>query len=401
MVPMASLQILVAIFFALSTCYLLAKFFGQPSISGRYASVDGLRGYLAFFVFLHHSSVWFFYLKTGRWVVPPSKLHTHLGQSSVALFFMITAFLFFSKVLTTKKEGIDWGNFLVSRFMRLVPLYGFVMLIMLIVVGYLSNGVLNEPVYSVLKTAVKWTLFTVFGGPDLNGVKETSIILAGVTWSLPYEWFFYLALPVLSLATRNFVPLPYLLLSCGGIAVFAMLGLNVTILMSFLGGIGASFLVKKDGFRCFARTNTASIIIIICLATTIGFYSTAYSAVPLLLLSIAFALIASGNNLFGILVCTPARVLGEMAYSIYLLHGIVLFIVFTFIVGSPVSKEMSYFDHWLLITAITPVLLLISFVTFKIIEIPAMRNSGRVTIWLRTNLTLPNKRPTDIIKVNI
>lgn len=32
---------------------------------GRFAAIDGLRGYLAFGVFLHHSCIWFFYLLHG------------------------------------------------------------------------------------------------------------------------------------------------------------------------------------------------------------------------------------------------------------------------------------------------------------------------------------------------
>jgi hypothetical protein len=47
---------------------------------------------------------------------------THLGQMSVALFFMITAFLFWGRVLDRGKT-IDRTEFIVSRLYRLYPVY--------------------------------------------------------------------------------------------------------------------------------------------------------------------------------------------------------------------------------------------------------------------------------------
>lgn len=77
---------------------------------GRNDSIDGLRGYLAFFVFLHHSLVWYFYIKTGSWNVLDSHFYNHLGQTSVVFFFMITGFLFYAKLLNKDKilTGLDY-----------------------------------------------------------------------------------------------------------------------------------------------------------------------------------------------------------------------------------------------------------------------------------------------------
>ena len=95
--PVNPLAALACLFAALATSFLLLKRFGFPRQSARFASIDGLRGYLAFFVFLHHACIWYFYLQTGEWGRPPSNLYSHLGRSSVVLFFMITGFLFFTK----------------------------------------------------------------------------------------------------------------------------------------------------------------------------------------------------------------------------------------------------------------------------------------------------------------
>jgi len=200
--PINPLPALVSLLVAVGTSFLLVKIFGAPPGQGRYVSIDGLRGYLAFFVYLHHSCIWHFLPRTGEWKLPPSNLFSQFGSSSVALFFMISAFLFFTKLIEGRKKNIDWDKLFVSRFLRLVPLYLFVMVLFITVVFVVTHGVLNAPLLKTLNKALSWMTFTIFGGPNLNGLKDTSRILAGVTWTLPYEWFFYFSLPVLALTVR-------------------------------------------------------------------------------------------------------------------------------------------------------------------------------------------------------
>ena len=64
----------------------------EHSSESRYASIDGLRGYLAFGVFVHHAIITLIFLRTGVFDFPPSNFYSQLGQGSVALFFMITGF---------------------------------------------------------------------------------------------------------------------------------------------------------------------------------------------------------------------------------------------------------------------------------------------------------------------
>src|SRR3990167_3188135 len=180
--PVSSLPAIAALFVAIMVTYLIYRCFGAPPDQRRFASIDGLRGYLAFFVFLHHSSIWYFYLRQGQWRIPPSNLYTHFGQSSVAFFFMVTGFLFFSKLIDGKTRGVDWGKLFISRFLRLVPLYLFVMLLLFSVIALLSNGVLNEPLPKLIKGVIRWLGFTILGAPNLNGIDHTSTIVGRVTW---------------------------------------------------------------------------------------------------------------------------------------------------------------------------------------------------------------------------
>jgi peptidoglycan/LPS O-acetylase OafA/YrhL len=92
--PTSPVPAIWCVLIAMATAWLIQLVFGKHLEQHRYATIDGLRGYLAFLVFLHHSAVWFFYLKTNAWTGPPSNIYAQFGESSVALFFMITAFLF-------------------------------------------------------------------------------------------------------------------------------------------------------------------------------------------------------------------------------------------------------------------------------------------------------------------
>lgn len=386
--PVSPFPAIICLLVAMGTSFLLVTRFGKPLTHDRYASLDGLRGYLAFFVFLHHSSIWYFYLRTGHWKVPPSNLYTHFGQSGVALFFMITGFLFFSKLIDGRTKDIDWGRLFVSRFMRLVPLYLFAMFLLLLLIVIVTHGILNEPLPKLLKDAIKWLGFTVLGGPDLNGYSSTYTIVAGVTWSLPYEWFFYFSLPLLAL-TIGVVPPPFYL-ALGAAAVFglAIWHPQVHILLSFVGGIVAAFLVRSQSFRQIAASPLASLICIGCIAAAVTFYPTAYDSLPQLLLSAAFIIIACGNTLFGVLIARVSRTLGEMAYSIYLLHGIILFVTFHIILGTANAATLSPLAHWLTVAAITPVLIFGSFLTFRLIESPGMRSTKTLMAWMRSRLPI-------------
>jgi peptidoglycan/LPS O-acetylase OafA/YrhL len=381
--PVSPLPALAALLAALGTTVLLVKRFGAPKQEGRFAAIDGLRGYLAFFVFVHHAAIWYFFLRSSEWKAAPSNLYTHFGQTSVAMFFMITGFLFFTKLLNGRRRPVDWLQLAVSRVMRLAPLYLFAMLCLFTIVTVISGGVLNVPESKLAKSVIQWMLFTVAGAPDVNGVAQTSNILARVLWTLPYEWFFYLSLPLLALGIRVDVPRRYVVL--GAVAMGLMLVVwrpETHNMLSFLGGIVAAVVAASKRLDGVASSKWASVAVIACLAAVVVLFPTTHEPTPVLLISVAFTLIACGANLFGVLTHAVSRTLGEMAYSIYLLHGLVLFLFFHWLPRSGLGLPGSV-AHWAFVVALTPVLIGLSFLTFSGIEKPAMQSTARVTQWLR------------------
>ena len=97
MSPLSPLYALALTGVALLVAALLARATGAVPVAHRYRSLDGLRGYLALFVVIHHAAIWHGFARTDVWHGPPSHLYNQLGQGSVATFFMITGFLFFGK----------------------------------------------------------------------------------------------------------------------------------------------------------------------------------------------------------------------------------------------------------------------------------------------------------------
>lgn len=368
---------------ALLSVYLISKLARMSGEKGHNAAIDGLRGYLAFFVFLHHSFVWYFFLHYHKWGFPSFLIYGHFGPTSVALFFMITAYLFFSKLLDAREGSIDWLKLYIGRFCRVFPLYIAVLVALFIVVGFLSGFRLGEPVLRLLSNAGQWFLFI---EPDLNGIDGTWMIIAGVTWSLAFEWLFYFSLVYLGWFFCK-IKTPKRVLYISGIFLFIFLGVIIYSypglgwqrISQFLGGIAAAIVTRHTTFKSWAASRQTSILILLLMVIAIAFYPTIYEPLALGCMSIAFIGIAAGNDLFGILSHRTARLLGQVSYSIYLVHGLVLFVTFRFIIGFPRASGLSPIAHWSVIAGCTIALVSICTCTYLFIERPGIKAASGIT----------------------
>jgi peptidoglycan/LPS O-acetylase OafA/YrhL len=402
--PFSVLPALAVTVLALGLTHVHGRWFAPPRLGhARNASIDGLRGFLALFVFLHHAVLWYDYLRSGLWQLPPSHFYIHLGQSSVALFFMITAFLFGTKLLDARHEtaqdgkpmlasSVFWQRLYVSRLLRLTPLYFVVLGVVLVITAIVSDFQWREPLPVLLKNVGAWASFTILGRPDLNGIAATSRMIAGVNWTLPYEWFFYFALPLLALFVRVLPAWPYLLFSAAAIA-----GLwfkiypwepHTIYAYAFIGGIASALAVRWSSLnRLLASAwgqKLGAVAVLLCLSHVFRHYSTANSLPALAWLTVAFAILANGNSLFGLLHSRAAQTLGDASYSIYLLHGLVMYITFQLILGFETAVQLSIYGYWGVILLCTVVLLILSFATFRWIEAPAIRSTPKLSRWIES-----------------
>ena len=356
----------------------------DASTQGRFASIDGLRGYLAFFVFLYHTCTNYSYVTIGKWDTPNTNLYLFLGHGSVQLFFMITSFLFYSKLLQTKPNQTkpnqtSWVKFYLSRLLRLYPLYLFSISLVFIVVLYLSKGVQRESYWELAKHVASWVLFGLFGLADINEIN-THVINAGVIWSLSYEWIFYLSMPVLAYILKQENRINWIIFSLIGILLLASMH-SLFEGRAFIGGILAAYLIRNDKFIMFAKSKIATCLIFICILGLVQEFIPNNTYVMLGYLLLIFVLIASGNHLFGILVHPISRALGDLSYSIYLLHGILLFVAFNILIEKSIVTSANV--YWGVVTIIAPILIFICHCTYRYIEYPAMTSTDKVMVWLK------------------
>jgi peptidoglycan/LPS O-acetylase OafA/YrhL len=372
---------------ALATVHWLAPRFRVELDSDRYASIDGARGFAAFFVFLCHAAGWYYFARTGKWAHFPIRGYANFGQVSVVVFFMITAYLFVSKLLNAGPKGMDWLRLLVSRVLRIYPLYLFAMLVVVTIVAIETGFAWTQPADLTVQALSHWLMLTAWDAPDLNGLKDTWLIIAGVTWSLPYEAFFYLMLPLLGTLARVPVSKWVVVLCTALAAALSLTALKPMLAVPFIGGIVAAVLVRNEAFVAFAQKPLASAIAIGSLVIATGLFWGAFKLVPLVLISVAFAFIACGNTLFGLLSSRPARLLGEVSYSMYLLHAVLLFCVLRWVIGVENVAAMTLVQYWALMLGLTPVLVALCLFTFSLIERPAMDSVNRLTASMRRAAT--------------
>ena len=340
---------------------------------GRLTSIDGLRGFLAASVFIHHSLIWRGYLLSGVWQAPDSNFYNQLGQSSVGLFFMITGFLFTRRLL---EGNVDWARLYAGRFARLTPLYLVALALMLTLVAWRSGFTLRQPAALVLGQSLRWLTFGCLT-PPINGLEDTGLITAYVTWTLPWEWKFYLLLPFIAFALGRSHNRPVVWLA--GLVVVLLLIFAPTPRL-FLGGVLAAFLVRDARWLAFAPTRRAALAAIACLLAALLLFHSAFRLPPLIFLTAFFAIVAGGNTLFGVLAWRPSRLLGEISFSVYLLHGLLLFALFRLILPAP--QALSDTQHWLVAGGAIPLLVVVCLTTFRWVESPGVRRTKALQEWV-------------------
>ena len=356
----------------------------EHSAQGRYSSVDGLRGYLAFGVFIHHTAITWVFLHTGVFEMPSTRFYAQIGLASVALFFMITAFLFWGRLLE-KGRQYDWLGFAVSRVFRLYPLYLPLMLLVIVSVFYIQGWTLKDSPLEIAGQILAWLIFD---RPDINQYPQTGGLIANVTWTLSYEVFFYMALPLFGMVFLYRSDWRQTALCLVAIyALYQVVGwehsLKKHILMSFLGGVAAAYWVRTPRLLAWSRTPVAGVIALVVLIAVLTLFRKSFAFLPLLLLTLVFSIIASGHTLFGALALRSIRWMGEISYSTYLLHG---FLIWLMLQRLPLALPLDTKEPlvFLLLAALSSGLLIaISSLSFLYIEKPGMAAGKRLVRRLR------------------
>ena len=350
--------------------------FPLPNEKVRISCIDGLRGYLALSVMVYHFILWIEVTRLGGdWSRPKMAFFDSLGPGSVNLFFMTTGFVFYPRILGGLR-GANWRAIYISRVFRIMPL----LIVSVIAVSAVILRRINlQPTQHLelnLVNLFRWIVC--WDEPSLFVYRDSARVNAGVLWSLGFEWQFYLfVLPVCTAAMtlRGRAPtwcIPVTLI----VVSMTLRPLHTLALITYLPlfGVGmiAFELKEREEIAAFLSTRAASAV---ALAFFIAGSVLFNGAIRLLCHVMFFICVACGTSIWGLLRISAARALGELSYGIYLLHGLVLSIVFVdlsqMIVGVPAEG----------IAALMPVAaaatVLLSASTFLLVERPFI-NIGKL-----------------------
>jgi peptidoglycan/LPS O-acetylase OafA/YrhL len=158
----------------------------------------------------------------------------------------------------------------------------------------------------------------------------------------------------------------------------------VHIIMMFLGGIGAAYWVRRPALVAWGKTRLAAVIALIALALTMTLFRKSFAITPLILLTVFFVVVASGNTLFGTLKLTSVRWLGEVSFSTYLLHGLLLWLAVREL-PALMPADLHQPQAFLAMLAVTTVLLVtLSALSYIYIEKPGIE-AGKHVLWRLRN----------------
>lgn len=270
-------------------------------------ALDGLRACAALSVLVAH--IW----SNAPW-------STDVGQSGIRLFFAISGYCIFLSIDLAKHHSI--GHFVVRRVFRLYPAYWLSILLALVLLET------NYPLSQILANTTM--VQRLFGASDI----------VNVYWTLFYELIFY-AIACAMIFAGYIRRIDATLMIFGGTLALALLagmvrgflGLKIPIALFifvslFLGG-GLMYLVDSRGLGRTWRVWLSSVVYIAILYLVpflvsrneaIGegtwFQYGQYSAVAVVVFMLGTGPIRITNR--------PLAYLGQISYSVYLLHVIVI-----------------------------------------------------------------------------
>lgn len=348
-------------------------------IPQKYPAITGLRSLLSLCVFFHHAVVFYFYFKVGRWETPPSNFYTLLGQVPVAIFFSITGFLFWQKLIHTNGQ-LPFVPFIVSRIKRIAPAYTLVSLLIILTIMFMSRLTLHVSLIQFLREII--TFIFSLGALEVSSINTINpgLIGAGVFWTLRYEWKFYLCLPLIAYIFKHKRALTIFYIVLLGYILFRFLFKyhQMPIGLLFLPGILCALLVNANiDFNKILSHQAFILLGLLALTSIFIFSSSMYTYLSLLLLTIFFVslvFLSSKSSVNKILTSKSFLMLGQASYSVYILHTFILyFVLFSINQYHPISA-ISPSIFWTIVFFSMILVVVASLISYRFVEYPFLRN---------------------------
>ena len=359
--------------------------------NARIDGLEGLRGLMSFWVWISHVSTIAtlpFDKHTGWGMILAN------GEFAVGVFVILSGFVI-SLALDSPKAP-TYSGFLIRRGFRLFPIY-LLSLYVSVLLLQPSMTALQQLPWDGPRTADRLVIFQntmdyfwshlFLHTALLHGIipdkilPSTSFAFMGQAWSLTLEWQFYLIAPVafFFLSRRKLGHVTHLLVMLATVAlskVFGQPSFLFSMLYLFAIGYFGQRLLKelKQGTISIAQSlQYLAVEAAVLSVTGTGFISfLIWSSV---FLAIAFSIQGRRSVILKILESPPIRFLGNISYSFYCLHMVVMYaLVYLLIVTLEIRDRDIYIE--VLIPSSLLVTLLLSWFTYVTVETP-MQNYGR------------------------
>lgn len=356
----------------------------------RILSLEAIRGLLALWVTIGHT------IEHSGYPAANLKLFKFLTNPGLAVdcFIILSGFVIF---MLLDSRRASYTEFIVRRFLRLAPLFFAVMLVSVLTFGWQIEVIANTPWRNqVIVNDMRLHLNTLQYLPQhvlahltlLHGLipdrflPASQYAIVGQAWSISVEWQFYLVAPALFflIATRKWYALgSVIVMLCLLRAVnYGGEGFAINQGAYFLIGIVSYFVWKKSEF--IQRHNFRFIEVIGLLAIAL-IYFTMSRTMSLILWTVVFLAILAERHpeptLFQKIISSVLHQpflqwLGKISYSMYMIHMLVLYAVFSCLFHAfPGISNTSFLMVALPMVVVLTVML--SAITYRFIEAPGMK----------------------------
>ena len=318
----------------------LARIYELPKANNRIPSMEGARGLAVILVFFVHYHYLFSFLAPPRSPVTSlSQFLSIIGHSGVDLFFVLSGYLIYGALI---KKSVGYFAFVRRRARRIYPAF-LCMFGVYLVLSFLFPSKSKLPPGFL---------------PSLVYVLENLLLLPGmfsippiitVAWSLSYELFYYLSIPLVIRLTgmQRWAARRRVVFFVGLICLYAccslLFGAPRFRLMTFVAGI---LVYEALQWRPLLRRLTSAresnaagfVVLSFGLVYLLGlpeeygmlpgshWYGPTARALVLLVSLSVFSIFCLGfqGRLSRLCTWTPLRWLGNISYSFYLIHGLTL-----------------------------------------------------------------------------
>ncbi len=306
-------------------------------------SMEGIRGFAVFLVFLvHYVTLIDPWLSESSITKIISDHIRNIGNIGVDLFFVLSGYLIYGMLIRKEK---DFGGYLIRRIQRIYPTFTAVFIIYLILSAVF-------PSESKIPNGWEGVVFVLQNFLLLPGLFDIKAIIT-VAWSLSYEFFYYLLIPILisllKLRSWDWEKRTILFISASILlfVYFSIYGGHIRLLM-FVSGILLFEIIQNKKISNIPPIGLPALVIAIASVILLNEFDAngwwKYALLFVLFFIFCLDCFSSNGVASKVFKYSPMRWLGNMSYSYYLIHGLALKLVFMII---PVILPATHTNDWL------------------------------------------------------